>query len=96
MFIVSLLLARHHCRPWRQQQIKVCDVKELQIYAEETSNKQINKCTYNIGGNDNSYGILKQEIIVQEVCNKYLMLTEFLVCPILRQTVMLLILANGP
>lgn len=45
----------------------------------QTSNKQINKCTYNIVGNDKCYEVLKQEIIVQEFCDKDLVLTKFLV-----------------
>lgn len=57
-----------------KQQIKVCDVKEFQIYMVQTSNKQINKCTYNIVGNDKCYEVLKQEF-----CDKDLVLTKFLV-----------------
>lgn len=53
-----------------QQQIKVCDIQELKIYMVETSNKQINKCTYNIVGYDTFCEVLKQEIIVQEVFDK--------------------------
>lgn len=42
------------------------------------------------------YEDLKQQIIVQEVCDKDLMLIRLLVCPMHQQRTMLLILANGP
>lgn len=62
----------------------------------KTRNKQVNKCTYATLGDGKCYEDLKQESIVQEVCDADLMLIEFPVRPLQQGRVLVLILAKGP